>query len=220
MPPTPVTSGSEAGQFTVGNGSVVGFFTGVFFELAVPPSPELASTVTPSAAAEMNACRRFSSDCVLPKLSSTAPKLCVMTVAWWLSTMNCSAFIIVGKPCTPSVSAGLVVTLRMFAIGAMACAHSTSRAVSRVQASRFCSPVPLLPGGGAFTWVFPFQYTCWNVGIPAPQAAPGSPHMCGRPIWVSKLARSEAMLGLPNESMMAIVTPRPSCFAAYSGPRL
>jgi hypothetical protein len=41
--------------------------TGVFFELAVPPSPELASTVTPFAAAEMKACRRFSSDCVLPK---------------------------------------------------------------------------------------------------------------------------------------------------------
>ena len=52
---------------------MVGFFTGVFCELAVPPSPELASTVTPFAAAEMNACRRFSSDCLLPKPSSTAP---------------------------------------------------------------------------------------------------------------------------------------------------
>src|SRR6516225_9802360 len=220
VPPTAVTSGSEAGQLTVGKGKGDGFFTGVFGELAEPPSPELASTVTPLAAAEMNACRRFSSDCVLLKLSSAAPKLCVMTVAWWLSTMNCSAFIIAGKPCTPSVSAGLVVTLRMLAFGAMACAHSTSRAVSTTPASPCCWPVPLLPGGGDFTWVCPFQYTCWNVGIPAPQAAPGSPHMCGRLIWVSKLARSEAMLGLPNESMMAIVTPWPSSPSAYSGGRL
>jgi hypothetical protein len=43
----------------------------------------LANMVTPSAAAEMNACRRFSSDLVLPKLSSAAPKLYVMTVASW-----------------------------------------------------------------------------------------------------------------------------------------
>ena len=110
VPPTPVTSGSEAGQLTVGKGKVTGLGTGVFFELAEPPSPELASTVTPFAAAEMNACRRFSSDCVLPKASSVVPKLCEMTVAWWWSTMNCSAFIIAGKPCTPCVSAGLVVT--------------------------------------------------------------------------------------------------------------
>ena len=108
----------------------------------------------------------------------------------------------------------------MFASGAMACAHSTSRLVSRAQALRVCRPAPLLFGGGAFTWVFPFQYTCVNVGIPAPHVAPGSPHMCGRPIWVLKLARSEAMFGLPNESMMAIVTPCPSLPAAYSGARL
>src|SRR5579859_2066406 len=220
VPPTAVTSGSEAGQLTVGKGTVDGFGTGVFFELAEPPSPELASTVTPSAAAEMNACRRFSSDWVPPKASSVVPKLCEMTVAWWLSTMNCSAFIIAGSPCTPCVSAGLVVTLRMFASGAMACAHSTSRLVSTVQASRAWEPGLLLPGGGDFTSVLPSQYRCWNVGVPAPQAWPGSPHMCGRPIWVSKLARSEAMFGLPNESMMAIVTPRPSSFAAYSEPRL
>ena len=45
------------------------------------------------------------------------------------------------------------------------------------------------------------------VGTPAEQVTPGSPHMCGRPIWVSKFARSDAIFGLPNESMMAIVTP-------------
>ena len=69
--------------------------------------------------------------------------------------------------------------------------------------------MPLLPDGGAFTSVFPFQYTCWKVGVPEPHAWPGSPHMCGRFIWVLKLARSEAILGLPNESMIAIVTPCP-----------
>jgi len=196
---------------------VAGFGTGVFPGLAVPKSPELASTVMPFAAAEMNACRRFSSDWVLLKASSVVPKLCEMTVAWWLPTMNCSASIIWGKPCTPCVSAGLVVTLRMFAIGAMACAHSTSRLVSMVHESRACRPMFWLPGGGAFTSVLPSQNRCWNVGIPAPQAWSGSPHMCGSPIWVSKLARSEAMLGLPNGSMMAIVSPRPSSFKAYSG---
>ena len=81
-------------------------------------------------------------------------------------------------------------------------------------------PAPLLGGGGALTWVLPFQYTCWNVGIPAVQVTPGSPHMCGRSIWVSKFPRSEAMLGLPNESMMAMVMPCPASFAAYSGGRL
>src|SRR5881392_414028 len=115
--PVPVTGGSEAGQLTVGNGNVDGFGVGVLPGLAVPKSPELASMVTPFAAAEMNACRRFSSDWVLLKASSVVPKLCEMTVAWWLSTMNCSASIIGGRPCTPCVSAGLVVTLRMFASG-------------------------------------------------------------------------------------------------------
>src|SRR6476620_1023608 len=56
VPPTPVTSGSDAGQPTVGNGIVVPpFATGGFFEFAVPKSPELASTDTPFAAAFWNA---------------------------------------------------------------------------------------------------------------------------------------------------------------------
>src|SRR5215469_8226989 len=220
VPPTPVTSGSEAGHSTVRNGNTFGFLTGWNVELAVPPSPELPSTVTPSAAAEMYACRRFISDWVLAKVSSAAAKLCEMTFASPWSTMNCSAFIIAGKPCTPSVSAGLVVMSRMLASGAMLCAHSTSRLVSRAQMLRVWLPVPLLPGGGALTWVTPFQKTCWNVGIPAEQVTPGSPHMCGRPIWVLKLPRSEAMLGLPNESMMAMVLPCPSSPAAYRAGRL
>ncbi len=157
MPPTPVTSGSEAGHSTVGNGIGRGCFTGVKYVLAVPPSPEDPSTVTPFCAAETNACRRFSSDCVLPKVSSAAAKLCEMTVASWWSTMYCSAFIIAGNPCTPSVSAGLVVMSRMLACGAMLCAHSTSRLVSKAQMLRVWVPVPWLPAGGALTWVLPFQ---------------------------------------------------------------
>src|SRR5215475_8686883 len=155
--PTPVTSGSEAGHSTVGNGNVTGFFTGVFLLFAEPPSPELPSTVTPFAAAEVNACRRLSSDFVLANASSAEAKLCEITEARWLSTMYCSAFIIAGKPWTPSVSAGFVVTLRMFAPGAIECAHSTSSAVSSAQMLRVWRPVPLLPDGGAFTIVLPFQ---------------------------------------------------------------
>jgi len=136
VPPTPVTSGSDAGHSTLGNGINLGFFTGVKYGLAVPPSPELPNTVTPLAAAEMNACRRFIRDCVLEKVSSAAAKLWLMTFASLWSTTYCSAFIIAGKPCTPSVSAGFVVTLRMLASGAMECAHSTSRLVSRAQMLR------------------------------------------------------------------------------------
>src|ERR1700758_1110345 len=98
----------------------------------------------------------------------------------------------------------------MFASGAIACAHSTSRLVSRVQAFRSWLPGLWLLGGGDFTSVLPFQYRCWNVGTPDPHDWPGSPHMCGNFIWVSKFARSDAMFGLPNESMIAIVIPWPS----------
>src|SRR6266700_6853455 len=119
VPPTPVTSGSDAGHPTVGNGNVFGWSTGVLELFADPPSPELASTVTPFVAAETNACRRFCRDWVLANASSADPKLCEITVASRWSTMYCSASIIAGKPCKPSVSAGLVVTLRMFAPGAI-----------------------------------------------------------------------------------------------------
>src|SRR5258706_12483773 len=129
--------------------------------------------------------------------------------------MYCSAFIIVGKPWTPSVSAGFVVTLMMFAPGAIECAHSTSRAVSSAQMLRVYEPAPLDPAGAALTTVVPFQNTCWNVGAEPPQLAPASPHMCGRPIWVSNTPRTEAMLGPPNEPMLGIVWPRPSCVAPY-----
>ena len=41
------------------------------------------------------------------------------------------------------------------AIGAIECTHSTSSAVSSAQALRASRPVPLLLGGGSFTWVLP-----------------------------------------------------------------
>src|SRR5438132_1116464 len=56
--------------------------------------------------------------------------------------MNCV------NPCTPSVSAVGVVTRRMLAAGAVACAHSTSSDTSRAQPLRASRPVPLLGGGG------------------------------------------------------------------------
>src|SRR5438445_1982235 len=79
VPPTAVTSGSEAGQITVGNGIVAGFLTGSFWMLAVPKSPDDASTVMPAACAALNASRRFTSDWKLPNDSSAAPKLCEIT---------------------------------------------------------------------------------------------------------------------------------------------
>src|SRR6266550_3999189 len=81
VPPTPVTSGSDAGHSTVGNGKTGWVGTGVNEAFAVPPSPELPNTVTPFAAAETNAWRRFCSACVLANASSAEAKLCEITFA-------------------------------------------------------------------------------------------------------------------------------------------
>ena len=87
VPPTPVTSGSDPGHETVGNGMrLPPFAVGCFVPLAVPPSPDEASTVTPFAAAFLNAKRRFSSDWELLNASSAEPKLCEMTSARWFVT--------------------------------------------------------------------------------------------------------------------------------------
>src|SRR2546426_11989827 len=55
VPPTPVTSGSEAGHHTAGKGNSVGFLIGTFVVAADPKSPEAASIVTPCALAASNA---------------------------------------------------------------------------------------------------------------------------------------------------------------------
>src|SRR4029077_7391117 len=69
VPPTPVTSGSEAGHSTVGNGirSLFGLLPTrlCLVPFAVPPSPDDPSTVTPFVDACTNAPRRFRSDFVL-----------------------------------------------------------------------------------------------------------------------------------------------------------
>ena len=82
VPPTSVTSGSEAGHSTLGYGSRrPPLATGCFVPLAVPLSPDAARTVTPLCAAEMKACRRVIRDWTLPKDPSAAAKLCEMTCA-------------------------------------------------------------------------------------------------------------------------------------------
>src|SRR4051812_29632410 len=87
VPPTAVTSGSDAGQPTVAPLSVVPPLpTGVFLSLADPESPVEATIVTPLASASLNASRRFSSDCLLPNAPSAVPKDCEMTSARWWST--------------------------------------------------------------------------------------------------------------------------------------
>ncbi len=189
VPPTPVTSGSEAGHSTVGNGmSVPPVATGVLMMLAVPPSPDEPSTVTLFAAAETYAWRRLSSDWVLLNPSSAEAKLWLMTVARWWSTRYCSAFIMSGKPCTPRVSAVGTVTSRMFAPGANVWTLSTSSETSIDQAALFSWPVPL-PGCCTVAGV-PWMLIRLNVGMPAVQVTPSSPHMCGRPNAVSNTFRS------------------------------
>src|ERR1041385_9203000 len=58
VPPTAVTSGSEAGHWTAGSGSSVGFLVGCFLKPALPSSPVDASTATWLAWAARNAPRR------------------------------------------------------------------------------------------------------------------------------------------------------------------
>src|SRR5437773_10752261 len=55
VPPTPVTSWSEAGHHTAGKGNIAGLLTGTFVDAADPESPEAASMVTPCARAASNA---------------------------------------------------------------------------------------------------------------------------------------------------------------------
>src|SRR3954453_20580149 len=186
VPPTPVTSGSEAGHPTVGVGIVEPPLpTGAFLSLAEPPSPEEASTVTPFAAAALKASRRFSSDCLEPNASSAEPKLWEMTSARGLSPPYFSAAIICGKPCTPSVSAVGVWTSRMLAPGAIACAISTSSATSSAQAALFSWPVPLLLDGGALVAGEPCSESSLNFGMPAAHVTPSSPHIEGSPnVWL------------------------------------
>jgi hypothetical protein len=55
VPPTAVTSGSEAGQITLWYGITAGFLTGSLYVFVVPPSPDDANTVTLCACASMKA---------------------------------------------------------------------------------------------------------------------------------------------------------------------
>src|SRR5215472_17528603 len=171
--------------------------------------------------ADSNAPRRFSRAAVPPlKVCSDAPTLWLMTCASPLSITNCSAFIIWGKPWTPSVSAVGVVTSRTLALGATACTHSTSRETSTSQTVRASLPGSWAVGGGALVSVQAWTQRMSNVGSPGLQAWLSSPHMCGRPNWVSKLLRSARMVLLPNESTTATVMPWPWLPAAYRALRL
>src|SRR5205823_644858 len=113
-----------------------------------------------------------------------------------------------GKPCTPSVSAVGVVTSRMLAPGAIACAVSTSSETSSAQADLSSWPVPL-PGCGLVAGE-PCRCSWLKVGMPEAQVTPSSPHIPGRlKAWL-KTCRSCAMVSLPYASTIAMVTPLPS----------
>src|ERR1700722_19199779 len=134
-PPTEVTSGSDDGQEFTRYGYRVAPSSS---SLVAPVSPEEASTVTLCAKASLNAYRRLSRLEKLPllkpgKVFSVAPKLWVMTSPMPWLMRDSSAFIISGRPVTPSVSATGVSARTIFAPGAMECAYSTSREVSSAQ---------------------------------------------------------------------------------------
>src|SRR5438552_2066966 len=82
VPPTAVTSGSEAGQATLGYGIVAGFLTGSFIGFAVPLSPVEARSVMWLARAAMKAwrsCERAARPSW--NVPSPAPKLILTTSA-------------------------------------------------------------------------------------------------------------------------------------------
>ena len=112
-----------------------------------------------------------------------------------------------GKPCTPRVSALFECTSSMLAIGAIACDVSTSSATSSAQAllSSRCVPFP----GCAFVSGEPLIASSLNFGMPDVHVTPSSPHIgCSPNAWL-KTCRSWAIVSLPYESTIAIVTPWP-----------
>src|SRR5580704_1176476 len=135
VPPTEVTSGSDDGHETTRMGYRV---IASDSSLVAPSSPDPASTVTRCWKASSNAYRRSSRLEKLPllkpgKVFSVAPKLCEITSPTPELISDSSAFIISGKPVTPSVSATEVSARTIFAPGAIECAYSTSRVVSAAQ---------------------------------------------------------------------------------------
>jgi hypothetical protein len=98
---------------------------------------------------------------LLGKVSSVALKLWLITAARWLSITNFSAVTISGKPVTPSSSEVGVSTSRMFAFGAIACAHSTSRLVSPAHPTR-------LPSFGSYGGTAPAGWMTVSFGAGKP----------------------------------------------------
>ncbi len=187
MPPTEVTSGSEDGQLLT---CVRNTFSRSSMKSVGPVSPDAPSTVTWWRAAFLNAPRRLSSDALLWNVSSVAPKLCEITSPRSWSMTKFSAATISGKPCSPSVSSTGVSTSRMFAPGAIACAHSTSSVVSPAQPTMSSSAGS--NGGGAPAGVMIF-----------------SDGGAGRPKSLSNCARSCSIVGEPKLSTMTMVFPAP-----------
>ena len=127
-----------------------------------------------------------------------APKLCEITSPTPELISDCSAFIISGRPVTPSVSATGVSASTIFASGATECAYSTSRLVSSAQPTM----VELAGSNGG---------TLPNLTI----RRSGS----GKPNCWSNTLRSPRIVGEPYESTITIVSPRPSTPWRYSGLR-
>src|SRR3989440_535237 len=177
------------------------------------PSPDDANTVTLFAWASTKAWRSCLSEAnPLWNAPSPEPKLWLMTSMRWLSMSVCSAFIICWKPCTPRVSAVGVVTSMMLASGAVACAHSTSRATSRSQRLWLSWPVPLFGGGGTgggppWIWMMSKRGDALDGQLPEGSLGPLSPQRWGRPKAVLKTPRSSRMVEAPKESTTAIVFP-------------
>ncbi len=154
VPPTLTTLGETAGQM-----------------VPAPLSPEAATNVTPGVVKKESQLVSPGTS-GMPQLIDTtdAP---VRVAAYWTAFSKS-----VGSPVTGSRASDAADTSTMLARGAIAWAHSTSRAVSSVQLSQLGASVPLLR-------------SIW-VNVPFPLA----PSSAGRPKRWLKTVKSFWMLGL------------------------
>ena len=141
-----------------------------------------------------------------------------MTSARWWSTTYCSAFIICGKPWTPSVSAVGVVTSRMFAPGRDRVRRlDVERDLERPRAT--CPPGrcpcswPAAPSWPAS----PAACSSLNVGMPGAQSRPPRRTSAAARTPGRRRAGRAPSCRCRRSRRSAIVSPRPSMPPAYSG---
>src|SRR5487761_1659467 len=200
VPPTATTYGELAGHCAVGYGYTVPSRCGLL-AFDVPVSPAAAKKLSWRARPFLNTWSNFAV-CV----AAAPPKVCSVTandmeniVPGGVASISLEiALNRLGKPCTPSVSAGGTASRMMCASGAMEYAHSMSSVASPDQLAAEQEPDRPLPWQVLWYCGFPSGKICWKSG---------AGRLGKNDSW--KGPRSAAAVGLPYESTSTIVWPCP-----------